>query len=203
MRVVALLLCPPLLAFAYNFYCANILYSIGLAYAPIIAGGLGLVARGALDAALDRANQRNEFSGKGAIVGASGSFLTILVFAPHNVDRTALIALFLASSAFYYAAGKAGCLFLGCCRAVVPRRLPLPAFEMISSLVLSLAALATLHGNTTFRLLTFAAIIAGFLALRIHSRCSRGSRLRSALGQLDSIALGALAFLAAAAVAFK
>lgn len=197
-RVGALVMCPPVLAYAYDLYCANILYGIVLAYAPILFGCIGLIARPVLDAAADRANPRYEFSGKGAILGSCVSFFPALVFAPQQVDRTALVALFLASSAFYYALGKIGCLFLGCCRAIVPARLPLPAIEAACSLGWSLVALGTLPEMPAFRLLTFAAVAVGFLALRVYSRCARGSRARDALGQPDSIALGALACCAAA-----
>lgn len=197
-RIAALIVAPPLLALAYDRICANALYSAALAYVPIIFGGIGLVARSTFDAVTDRANPRLEFSGKGAFVGSAASFFLLLVAAPQGADRTALVALFISSLAFYYAVGKAGCLFLGCCRAVVPGRFPLPAIEALWSLAIGLAALATLYQTARLRLLAFAAIVACLLALRVFSRCRRGSNLRSALGQIDSLALAALACVAAA-----
>ena len=202
-RLAALLFTPPLLAFAYIHYCKQTPYGIALAYVPVLFGGIGLVARSAIDAAAGRRNPRYEFSGKGAGIGAAASFFLLLAFAPPGADRTALVALFFASSTFYYAVGKVGCLFLGCCRAALPGRLPLPAIEAIGSLALSSAALATLYATAPARLALLAAIVAGTLALRLFSRCARGSRLRGALGELDSIALGALACCTAAIAAFR
>ena len=192
-RLAVLIAYPPLLAFAYDRYCANTLYSIALAYVPVVFGGIGLVSRPVLDAAAGRTTPRDEFSGKGLLLGSFAAFFLLLIFAPQQIDRTALVALFLSSVAFYYAVGKAGCLALGCCRAVVPRRVPLPAIEALWSFALALVALATLYEPTTLRLSTFAAVIAAFLALRLFSRRARGTRMRSALAKPDSIALGALA----------
>ena len=191
-RLAAILLCPPLLAFAYERYCANILWSLALAYVPLLFGSIGLIARSVLDAATERTDLRNEFSAKGALLGSAGSFFVLLLFIPHSVDRTALVAIFLASLLFYYAVGKIGCVFLGCCRAAVPWRLPLPTIEAICSLALSLAALATLYEASVPRLFSTAAILGCSLALRLFSRCMRGSSLGNALKQFDSIALGVL-----------
>ncbi len=202
-RLAALLFTPPLLAFAYVHYCENTLYGIALAYVPVLFGSIGLVARSTIDAAAGRTNPRYEFSGKGAVLGSGASFLLLLFVAPQGADRTALLALFLASITFYYGVGKLGCLFLGCCRAAVPGRASLPTIEALWSLALSIAALATLYEAAGFRLPMFAAIVLGFLALRVFSRCARGSRLRSALGQFDSIALGALACCMAAIAALR
>ncbi len=191
-RLTALIVYPPLVAFAYARYCANVPLGVALAYVPVLFGGIGLVARSAFDEATERTNRRDEFSAKGAVLGAAGSFFILLFFVPHGVDRTALVALFFASSFFYYAVGKLGCLFLGCCRAAVPGHISLPAIEATCSLSLGLLALASLYATATARLATVAAIATCFLALRVYSRRARGSTMRSALGELDTIALGVL-----------
>ena len=166
-----------------------------LAYAPIVGGWIGLASRPVLQAAAQHVEPQYEFSGKGAILGSLAAFFLALAFTPAQADRTALVALFLASSSFYYALGKVGCLFIGCCPANSERRmlLPLPAIEAGSSSAIGIAALLTLFGTTTVRLWSFLTITGAFLLLRVVSRYARGSGLRGALRQLDSIALAAVA----------
>jgi hypothetical protein len=194
-RLAALILCPPLLAYAYGTICSNLWYGISLAYAPIAGGLIGLISRAMLDAAADRADPRYEFSGKGGIIGSSAAFFIAFAFAPKHADRIAILAIFFASSLFYYAIGKTGCLFLGCCRAMESRaaRVPLPAIEAASSVALSIVAILTLLADTGLKLWSFPAIIAAFLVLRIFSRRTRGSSLRDAFAQPDSVALMVLA----------
>jgi hypothetical protein len=200
-RITALLMCPPLLALAYACYCGALWYGMLLAYAPILGGWIGLTSRPVLDAAAQRANPRFEFSGKGFVLGSLCSFFIAFAFAPASADRTALVALFLASSLLYYALGKIGCLLLGCCRASdAPRSfMPLPMIEALWSGALAIAALLTLFGSATLRLWSFPLIAVGFLLLRIYSRNARGSRMRDALLQLDSIVLAVAASSAAIA----
>lgn len=203
LRVATLLGSPPLLAYAYSLLGASLWYGIILAYAPTIGAYVGVISRPVLDAAAGRADPRYEFSGNGLIIGATVPFLIALAFAPHNLDRTALLAPFLASVTLYYAIGKFGCLCIGCCRAIVAPRLPLPTIEALCSLGLSAAALGTLREGVALRLLTIAAVFAAFLALRIFSRYARGDRVRDALLQPDSIALGTLAVVTVTAAAFS
>ncbi|MGZ3499680.1 MAG: hypothetical protein ACXVAG_12505 [Vulcanimicrobiaceae bacterium] len=185
------MVCPPLLALAYDAVGAKLWCALALAYSPIAGGWIGLSSRPVFDAAADRANPRYEFSGKGAIVGASAAFLLAFLFVSPHADRTAVVALFFASSLFYYAIGKIGCFSLGCCRAAAPKttHIPLPIIEAACSSAFSTALLVTLRGTPALRASTFAAVVVGFLALRIYSRCARGSSIRGALVQLDSLVL--------------
>lgn len=188
LRIAAVIACPPLFVLANAAVCSNVGYAIALAYAPVLGGGIGLMSRPVLDAAFGRESERYEFSGKGAIIGAAGAFLATLAFAPQNVDRSTLITLFIAAGLLYYAIGKAGCLCLGCCRAIEARALdvPLPLIECVWSLTLCVVALAAALASHAQRVRLFPAIIAALLALRVYSRVARGAHLRDSLTQVDS-----------------
>lgn len=194
LRIAAAVICPPLLACAYYVAHAGIWYALLLAYAPTAAGALGLMSRPVLDAALQRRAPRYEFSGKGAIAGSTAAFLLVVAFAPQHVDRTVLSALFVASGLVYYAVGKCGCYFLGCCRAVETRAVgvPLPLIETLGSLALAIVALAAAAAPFGARLTLLACVVAGMLVLRLYSRYARGATVFASLRQLDSLVLSSL-----------
>jgi hypothetical protein len=202
LRIAAMIVCPPLLVLANVAVCSNVWYCVLLAYAPIAGGWIGLISRPVLDAVRDRAQPRYEFSGKGFIVGSVTAFLMVLAFAPQRVDRSALFALFLAGAQFYYAIGKGGCMFLGCCQAVASRaiRVPLPAIEAAWALTLCVAAFVTAFEPHNVRMQAIPTIVALLLALRVYSRWARGARLAAALMQLDSLLLECVVVLASIAI---
>jgi hypothetical protein len=155
-----------------------------------VGGWIGLLSRPVLDALQDRDRPRYEFSGKGAILGSVSSFLVVFAFAPMRTDRSALVLIFIAGAMFYYAIGKCGCLFLGCCRAAESRtlRAALPLVEVAWALVLCAIALLALPVPLV-RMPLIPAIAAAALALRVYSRWARGSGLAASLMKLDSVAL--------------
>lgn len=194
LRIAAAIACPPALAIAYDAYCANVWYALLLAYAPMAGGAIGLMSRPVLDAAKGRGDPRYEFSGKGAIAGAVAVFLIVLAFAASHVDRSALTAIFAGSGLLYYAVGKCGCYFLGCCRAVEARAIgiPLPLVEAACAALLAIGAFASTAASPPVRVDAFATIVAALLAVRVYSRVARGAAPATALKQLDSLLLIAL-----------
>lgn len=194
LRVVAALVVPPLVAIANNAVCSQPWYAVLLAYAPVAGGWIGLISRPIYDAMLQREQPRYEFSGKGAIAGSVAAFFAVLLFAPKHADRSTLLALFVASALFYYAVGKCGCLFLGCCRASSGRAaaLPLPAIEAASAIVICTIALLAAAVTHSARMDLLEVVFAAVLALRVYSRVARGSRVGESLVKLDSICLALL-----------
>lgn len=194
LRVATLIVFPPLLVAANAAVCSNTLFAVFLVYAPVVGGWLGLMSRPILDAAMDRDQTRVGFSGKGAIVGAVVAFLLVLVFTPKTVDRSTLVALFIASGLFYYTVGKLGCFFIGCCRAVESRtvQVPLPLIETTAALTLCIFSFVAATVPHSVRMDMFPLIVAGLLIQRIYSRVARGARLVRSLLQLDSLMLAIL-----------
>lgn len=194
LRVAAALVVPPLIAIANNAVCSQPWYAVLLAYAPVAGGWIGLISRPVFDAVLEREGPRYEFSGKGAIAGSVAAFFAALLFAPKHADRSTLLALFVASALLYYAIGKGGCLFLGCCRASSGRAaaMPLPAIEAASAFVICTIALLAAVLTHSARMDLLAVICAAVLALRVYSRVARGARVGESLVKLDSIALALL-----------
>lgn len=195
--MLGLLTCAPLQAAGYIAVSHRAWYGLALCCVPIAAGWVGLLNRPVLDVIADRNPRRYELSAKGAILGATLTFALLLVLAPHGVDRTKLIAIFIACSTFFYAFGKLGCVAVGCCRATsTPSpRIPLPVIEVLGSAVVGLLAVASLSVPTTARLAVFVALALAFGALRVLSRRARGMESNHALAQPDSLAMTSVAIL--------
>ncbi|MBV8579860.1 MAG: hypothetical protein JOZ86_04425 [Candidatus Eremiobacteraeota bacterium] len=198
-RIAGFLVCSPFQAFAYATMTGSIGYALVLAYIPAAAGFVGLASRPLSDVIANRERPRSELSGKGAIVGMVAVFAALLVFVPHDTDRTKLAAVFFAGALAYYALGKIGCVALGCCRAEAPFEtyVSLPVLETVASLALGALALASLYATPRVRLIAFVVIALAFACLRVLSRCVRGASWPVALRQLDALA----AFIVALSVA--